>query len=174
MEQLAMLDEKCYLSHVERTVEKLRAACLGQDLSLTAILPEHFRDRPPEEQAKQCTEQLLFALAAAAENEGVPLDRLPECRKWLQDVTLYLLEKCNEDDQNLSQLKRTIFLPRSVRYLIFRSFLNGSCRELLTGEPPELFKELDLAWICLLETHGLFDHVQKVHEELDAQLHVRC
>ena len=81
-DQFAMLDEKSYLSRVERTMNKLRATCLGQNVRLTAILPEHFKKSPSEEQARQVAEQLLFVLATVAENEDLPNGQLLECLRF--------------------------------------------------------------------------------------------
>jgi len=165
-DQFAMLDEKSYLSRVERTMNKLRATCLGQNVRLTAILPEHFKKSPSEEQARQVAEQLLFVLATVAENEDLPNGQLLECRKWLHDVTLYLLEQCNEDDQTFEQMKKLIFLPQGVRALVFRSFLDGSCKELIEDIPPILLKELDLAILVLLRIQGLAHSMEEIHNNL--------
>lgn len=168
--RFSILDEKFYLTRVEKTMDKLRAACLGQDVSLTAILPEHFKGRPSEEQAKQLTEQIIFALAAAADYENEPLNQLAECRRWLYDVTLYLLEQCNQEDQTFEQMKTLIFLPQGVRYILFLSFREGSCTELIKDEPPRLLNEFDLAVLVLLKTHEKFSYLQKIRQTLDSFL----
>jgi hypothetical protein len=160
-----MLDEKYYLTQVEKTMDKLRATCLGQDVALTAILPEHFKGRPPEEQAKQLTEQIIFALAAAADYENEPLYQLMECRKWLYEVTLYLLLQCNKEDQTFEQMKTLISLPQSVRCILFLSFREGSCKELLQDDPPNLLKELDISILSLLRIHGLGQPMREKHSK---------
>lgn len=167
--RFSMLDEKFYLTQVEKTMDKLRAACLGQDIDLSSVLPQHFKNRSPEEQAKQLAEQITFVLVAAADYANKSLDQLPECRGWLYNVTLYLLQQCNEEDQTFAQMKKLIFLPQSIRRIMFLTFLEGSCKELLQDDPPPLLKEeFDIAILALLNAHGLFSRAKNMHASLGA------
>ena len=117
-----LYEKRAYQIQVEKLINKLRAACLGQDISLTAILPERFKNSPPEEQVEQITDQILFTLTAVAKENHNSLEELPEARRWIRDVTLYLMTWCCEEDRTCRQLIRLLEQPRGVRMLVFNSF----------------------------------------------------
>ena len=52
-----MLDERLYLSKVERTVESVRNACLGLNMPLMTVLPPHLNNQDEKKKAKQKAEQ---------------------------------------------------------------------------------------------------------------------
>lgn len=162
-------NNRAYLGQVEKTINQLRAACLGQDIPLTAILPEQFKDKSPEEQTEQITDQLLFALTAVAKEAGSSLNELPECRGWIRDATLYLMTVCCEEDRTCYQLAHVVSLPKGIRVLMFGPFKQACCHhELTEGEPPRLLKELDAAWLCLLEVKEQLESSKAVYTELKA------
>ena len=67
-----MFDERYYLMKVNKLMVRLRTACLGQDTPLTAILPAHLKTAPPDKQAAQLAEQVLFALVSALPGKEHP------------------------------------------------------------------------------------------------------
>ena len=163
-----LYEKRAYQIQVEKLINKLRAACLGQDIPLTEILPERFKSSPPEEQAEQITDQILFALTAAAKENHSSLEALPEARRWIRDVTLYLMTWCCEEDRTCRQLVRLIELPKGVRMLVFSSFAQeSSCHELTNGSPPQILKNLEVAWLCLLEVKGVLENVRSKFEGLN-------
>lgn len=163
-----LYEKRAYQIQVEKLIDKLRAACLGQDISLTAILPDHFKNSPPEEQVEQIADQIFFTLTAVAKENHNSLEELPEARRWIRDVTLYLMTWCCEEDRTCRQLVRLLEQQKGVRMLIFSSFaLESGCHELTNETPPLILKNLEVAWLCLLEVKGRFDRARMVCSELE-------
>ena len=164
-----LYEKRAYQIQVEKLINKLRAACLGQDISLTAILPECFKSSPPEEQVEQITDQILFTLSAVAKENHNSLEELPEARKWIRDVTLYLMTWCCEEDRTCRQLVRLLEQQKGVRMLIFSSFaLESGCHELTNETPPLILKNLEVAWLCLLDPHRLLDEPKTMFREFSS------
>lgn len=143
-----MTDEQLYLKDVEKAIGQLRARCLGQDTRLTALLPPHAREKDTRYQAKYLAAQLQFALAHA-EGRYVEPKELQRCRQWLEDITLYLLEKIQDEDQTFYQLIRMVNLPQEIRRLVLYDFLDSSS-DILVSTPPSLLQNLDAAIWWLL------------------------
>ena len=164
-----LYEKRAYQIQVEKLINKLRAACTGQDTPLAAILPQRFKNSPPEEQVEQITDQILFTLTAVAKENHNSLEELPEARKWVRDVTLYLMTWCCEEDRTCRQLVRLLEQPRGVRMLVFNSFAQeSSCHELTDESPPLILKNLEVAWLCLLGVKGLLEGSKSVYSELEA------
>ena len=163
-----LYEKRVYQIQVEKLINKLRAACTGQDTPLAAILPQRFKNSPPEEQVEQITDQILFTLTAVAKENHNSLEELPEARRWIRDVTLYLMTWCCEEDRTCRQLVRLIELPKGVRMLVFSSFAQeSSCHELTDESPPLILKNLEVAWLCLLGVKGLLEGSKSVYSELE-------
>ena len=158
-------NEQLHLNRVEKTLEKLRALCLGQDTRLTAILPNHLLTQPDEIQAKHISEQILFALVKFSP-EPVSEEQLVNSRMWLHSLTLYLLLECNKEDQTFQQLKHLIFLSQGVRDIFIKTHLEAVCSAPPQGDPPALLKELDGAVWWLLKVQGLASCGETYHNKL--------
>lgn len=120
---------------------QLRALCLGQSVRLTSILPSHVQAQPIEHQARQLSEQILFALAKMHEGEISP-HQLSCSQNWLYGVSLYLLQECREEDQTFQEFKRLVNLPQHIRSVLFENFLSAP-KALTEKEPPALLQNLD-------------------------------
>ena len=146
-------EEQLYLQRVDQTLEQIRALCLGQSVRLTSILPSHVQARPIEHQARQLSEEILFALAKMYKGEISP-QQLSHSRDWLYGVSLYLLQECREEDQTFQEFKRLINLPQHIRRILFENFLSAP-KALTEKEPPALLQNLDGAIWYLLNVHEL-------------------
>ena len=149
-----MLDNKLsYLKQVDKTLEKLRTLCLGQNPYLTAILPNHLLKQPEDIQAKHISEQIIFAMATV-NTEAISEEQLAASRMWLYALTQYLLLECNKEDQTFQQLKHLIFLPKGVRETFFNTYLGNMGKTCLQENPPSLLDSLDEAIWWLLTVQG--------------------
>ena len=158
-------NEQLYLKQVDKTLEKLRALCLGQDTRLTTILPNHLLPQPNDVKAKHISEQIIFALAKI-NSEPISEEQLAASRTWLYSLTLYLLLECNKEDQTFQQLKHLIFLSQGVRDIFIKTHLEPVCSASLQGDPPALLNEFDGAVWWLLKTLNLTHAAQEKHEKL--------
>lgn len=149
-----MLDERRYLLQVDKLMDRLRAACLGQNTPLTEILPAHLKTAPPDEQAAQLAEQMLFALVGALPGKEHTLHELQRCRTWLHGTARYLLEECHGDDHTFAQWKKLLELPLGARIIIFTNFADPAAKELTAASPPHLLQNFDLAALFLLNLQG--------------------
>ena len=147
-------DEQFYLKKVDQTLERLRAICLGQTTLLSDILPSYLQLQATEEQARQISEQILFALAKVS-SEIISPGQMLYAQKWMQGSIHFLLQECNADDQTFKELKRLLLLPHRVRRIFFQTFCQGTYKELLDENPPAIFKDFDGAIWWLLCINNL-------------------
>ena len=160
-----MTDEKFYLLQVEKTLEKLRARCMGQDTQLLSLLPPHAKEKDTRYQAQYLAAQLQFALLHA-EGSYVDTRELLRCRKWLEELICYLLEEISEEDRTFYHLVQLITMPKKVRAIALHSFLPAGS-ELRTADPPDqLRKNLDTAIWWLLGTQGKQKRATELHQIL--------
>lgn len=157
-------EEQLYLQRVEQTLEQLRALCLGQSVRLVSILPSHVQARPIEHQARQLSEQILFALVKMYEGEISP-HQLSCSQDWLYGVSLYLLQECREEGQTFQEFKRLVNLPQHIRRILFENFLSAP-KALTEKEPPALLQNLDGAISYLLNVHELAAPAKEFYGEL--------
>jgi len=160
-----MWDESFHIQNVDRTLETLRAACLGQDTRLRAILPHHLLAQPTEQQSLQISEQILFALVKNTK-EFITAEELTRTRQWLNGVAQYLLAECADDDQTFYQLKRLILLPQTTRQTLFRDLPGAGGKDLRENDPPELLKNPDSPFWWLLKVQGLTSSAEAMHSNL--------
>lgn len=158
-------DEKYYLQKVDSTLEKLRSYCLGQNTRLLAILPNHFLTHTSEQQSRQIAKQILFAMAKTM-SEDISTEELNRSSAWLQTVTQYLLEECNDTDQTFQEMKRLIFLPQHIRQIVFCDVSGLVGKDIRENEPPGLLKELDGSFWWLLKVQGLTDAPEKAYRDV--------
>ena len=165
-----MLDERLYLSKVERTAESVRNACFGLDMPLLTVLPPHLKNQDKKKKAKQIAAQITFALAKTPEGKHATLDDLERCRQWLRTTIFYLLEKCDEESHTYAKMKRLMMLPKTAREIIFREFWGLNSSIVMEKESPELMKDLDLAIVWMLKANNKFDSAAALHDEIRSLL----
>ena len=159
-----------YLKRVDSTIEQLRGRCLGQDVPLMAVLPSHLLTESEESRADHLTRQLLFALAAVSEEDG----EYQRSEIWLRGAILYLLWECNREDHTFRSLVQIVKLPQGVRALLFhrdgapKNDDYAALRE--DAEMPEPLEELELAILCLLETHGFKERMREIYDDVAESL----
>jgi len=157
-----------YLNRVERTMEKLRAACLGQDTYLSAVLPPHLLTGSTEQQAAHLARQIVFALAAAHDTGAA--ESYQRSYEWLYGTVLFLLRECNRVDQTFFEMIRLMKLSHGVREMLFDEKKESSTdykaiRE--DGNMPEPLEEIDTAILCLLESTKLDARVAQWHTKVE-------
>ena len=157
-----VIANEVYLNRVERTIEKLRAACLGQDTSLLAVLPTHLLTASDERKAAHVARQIVFALVAASDEESPESYR--RSYEWLYETILYLLRECNKSDQTFAEMIRLMKLSHGVRALLFGGKIKGNtdyntlCEDVNMPEPLE---EIDTAILCLMESMKLGERMKQ-------------
>lgn len=145
-----MRDYKAYVKEVDRALEDLRARCLGQDVSFHVLLPEESEFWTTQEKAAHITQLLLFTLAKVEPCFSI-IPELEESSAWLNALLLYLMRRCNPEDQTFACLTKIIRLDSGIRECMF----GDNAYAILRTTPPFLFKALDAAILQLLETRNL-------------------
>lgn len=161
-----MLDERYYVQQVNKLMDELRAACLGQDTPLIEVLPARLKTALPDKQAAQLAEQVLFALVRAFSGKNHTPQELHRCRIWLRGSARYLLEECSGEDHTFAQWKKLMELPRGARMIVFTNFDDPSAQELKNGDSPSLLKEFDAAVWRLLKVRCLSEEALVVYRQL--------
>ena len=151
------LNKELYLNRVDRLMDKLRAACLGQDTYLLDALPVHLRSDSKERCADYLSRQILFALVIACDDDR-PSEQYERSREWLYETILFLLRECNKEDQTFYELGEVMKLSQGVRALLLSEKTGAAtdysalCKEETMPWP---LKELDLAVLVLMEALNL-------------------
>ena len=144
-----MLDERAYVIKVDATIETLRAICLGQNIQLLDVLPQHMRDTTAKEQAEYLASQLLFALVTVAPKQVSSKEQQVRSQQWLEDIIHYLLDEICEEDHTFFQLLQILKCSKEVREIMFANRFDKDS-ELRSGNPPELLSSLETAIWWLL------------------------
>lgn len=144
-----MLDERTYIIKVDATIETLRAICLGQNIRLVDVLPQHMKEKPAKEQAEYLASQLLFALVTVAPKQVSSKEQQAQSRQWLEAIIHYLLDEIWEEDHTFFQLLRILKCSKDVRDIMFTNRFDSG-NELRSGNPPELLNSLETAIWWLL------------------------
>lgn len=166
------IDNVLYLSRVDRMMDRLRAACLGQDTQLLDVLPTHLRTESKERCAAYLSHQILFALVIACDDDR-PSEQYERSRKWLYEAILYLLRDCNQEDQNFYELGEIIKLSRGVKVLLLSGKPHAAtdypalCKD---ENMPWPLKEFDLAILVLLETLQLNQRLKRQYQKTKSLL----
>ena len=151
-----VIANELYLNRVGRTMEKLRAACLGQDTHLLAILPTYLLTESNERKAAHLARQIVFALAAASD-EGTP-ELYRRSWEWMYGAILYLLRECNKTDQTFAEMIRLMKLSYGVRQILFsgktesKTDYNRLCED---EKLPGPLEDAEVAILCLMESMKL-------------------
>jgi len=124
-----VIANELYLNRVDRLMEKLRAACLGQDTCLLATLPTYLLTESNERKAAHLARQIVFALAAVSD-EGTP-ELYQRSWEWMYGAILYLLRECNKTDQTFAEIIRLMKLSYEVRQILFggKTEYSGLCKD---------------------------------------------
>ena len=147
-----VIANELYLNRVDCLMEKLRAACLGQDTCLLAALPTYLLTESNERKAAHLARQIVFALAAVS-GEGTP-ELYQRSWEWMYGAILYLLRECNKTDQTFAEIIRLMKLSYEVRQILFggKTEYSGLCKD---KEMPEPLEDAEVAILCLLESAKL-------------------
>ena len=98
----------------------------------------------------------MFSLAKVEPCFSI-VPELEESSAWLKALILYLMEKCNPEDQTFANVTKITRLDDGIREYMFEE----SAYAVLHTTPPFLLHSLDLAILQLLETRNLSpDHLQ--------------
>jgi len=166
------MDKVLYLNRVDRMMDKLRAACLGQDTHLLDALPAHLKTASAECCAAYLSHQILFALVIACDDDRAS-EQYERSREWLYEAVLFLLRECNQEDQTFYELGEIMRLSRGVRALLLSEKPHAAtdytalCKEETMPWP---LKELDLAILVLMETLKLNEPMKEKYIAVDAFL----
>lgn len=166
------MDNVLYLNRVDRMIDKLRAACLGQDTYLLDALPAHLRTESKEQCAAYLSRQILFALVIACDDDR-PSEQYERSREWLYETILYLLRECNKEDQTFYELGEIMKLSHGVRVLLLseKSYAATDDSALCKDENmPWPLKEFDLAILVLLETLKLNQKMKQQYQKAEMLL----
>ena len=145
-----MRDYHTYIKEVDRALEDLRAKCLGQDVSFHVLLPEEAEFWTYEEKAEHITRLLLFSLAKVEPCFSI-VPELEESSAWLKALLLYLMKRCNPEDQTFANVTKITRLDSGIRECMFED----NAYAVLCTAPPFLLHSLDLAILYLLDARGL-------------------
>ena len=156
-----MRDHQKYIDEVDAELAKLRAKCLGQDLSFEVLLPEDSWIWKAEDKASYITQQLLFALAKVEPNFSIPPE-LEESSTWLYALILFLETKCNPADRTFASIKRILDLDETTREFMFED----KPFKVLQTLPPFLLQRFDLGVLQLLDSRGLLSPSPLSHFDL--------
>ena len=166
------LNKELYLNRVDRLMDKLRAACLGQDTYLLDALPVHLKTESAECCAAYLSYQILFALVIACDDDR-PSEQYERSREWLYETILYLLRDCNKQDQTFYELGEIMKLSRGVRVLLLSGKPHAAtdypalCKD---ETMPWQLKELDLAILILMETLKLNKKMKQQYQKTESLL----
>lgn len=161
-----MLDDRTYIIKVDATIESLRAICLGQNIQLVDILPQHMKEKTTKELAEYLAAQLLFALVTIAPKQVSSKEQLARSRQWLEDIIHYLLDEICEEDHTFFQLLQILKCSKEVREIMFTNRFNKGS-ELRSGDSPELLNSLETAIWWLLRVQGKQCDGKGIREKLD-------
>lgn len=161
-----MLDERAYIIKVDATIETLRAICLGQNIQLVDILPQHMKEKTTKEQAEYLASQLLFALVTVAPKQVSSKEQQARSRQWLDDIIQYLLDETCEEDHTFFQLLQILKCSKEVREILFANRFDKN-HEPCSGDPPELLNSLETAIWWLLGVQGKQCDGKGIREKLD-------
>lgn len=162
-----MWDEWMYLKRVERTLNRLRSVCLGQDIISTEALPNHLRELPSEQQAERIADQILFSLLRVSD-EITPEER-SRCQEWLYGTVLFLMIRCNQNEWTFREMKHLLEVSKGVRELLFEDLTGPEFQAMKEDKTPPkaLRKELDHAVLVLLKSCGKDQRATEVCRKLD-------
>ena len=166
------INKVLYLNRVDRMMDKLRAACLGQDTYLLDALPAHLRTESKEHCAAYLSHQILFALVIACDDDRLS-EQYERSRKWLYETILYLLRECNQEDQTFYELGEIMKLSHGVRVLLLSgktavaTDYTALCKDEILPCP---LKELDLAILVLMETLKLNKKMKQQYQKVETLL----
>jgi len=166
------MDNVLYLKRVDRMMDQLRAACLGQDTHLLDVLPAHLKTASAECCAAYLSRQILFALVIACDDDR-PSEQYERSREWLYETILFLLRECNQEDQTFYELGEIMRLSRGVRVLLLseKSYAATADSALCKDENmPWPLKEFDLAILVLLETLQLNQRLKQQYRKTKSLL----
>ena len=157
-----VIANELYLNRVDRLMEKLRAACLGQDTCLLAALPTYLLTESNERKAAHLARQIVFALAAVS-GEGTP-ELYQRSWEWMYGSILYLLRECNKTDQTFAEMVRLMKLSFEVRQILFcgkaesKTDYSALCED---KEMPEPLEDAEVAILCLMESMKLGERMKQ-------------
>ena len=166
------MDNVLYLNRVDRMMDQLRAACLGQDTQLLDVLPAHLKTASAECCAAYLSHQILFALVIACDDDR-PSEQYERSREWLYEAILFLLRECNQEDQTFYELGEIMKLSHGVRVLLLseKSHVATDDSALCKDENmPWPLQELDLAILILLETLQLNQKLKQQYRKTKSLL----
>ena len=166
------INKVLYLNSVDRMMDKLRAACLGQDTHLLDALPTHLRTESKEHCAAYLSRQILFALVIACDDDR-PSEQYERSREWLYETILFLLRECNQEDQTFYELGEIMKLSQGVRVLLLSEKPHAATDYTALSKDetmPWPLKELDLAILLLLETLKLDKKMKQQYQKAESLL----